>query len=56
MQSYKVSTTECLEKRFCTIKRVTGQLGLVCGTMSVLPSVVVVVVVDKLAIFSYMSV
>jgi hypothetical protein len=45
LKSYKVWTTECFEKIFCTIKRVTGQLGLVCGTMFVLPSVVVVAVV-----------
>lgn len=53
MKCYDVSTTECLEKRFCTIKRVTGQLGPVFRTMSVFLSVVevlVVVVVDKLAI------
>jgi hypothetical protein len=49
LKSYKVSTTECLEKRFFTIKCVTGQLGLLCRTVSLLPSVVVVVVVVAVA-------
>lgn len=50
MKSYKVSSTECREKRFCTVKCVRGQLGLVCRTMSLLPSVVVVVVAVAVAV------